>query len=74
MTWLAIYAAGFVAINVLAWLSLRSEPTDHGRIVGRQIGCAAAVLWPIFVPYIVIVGGGYLAVLGWRKLTGKGEL
>lgn len=50
-----IWLIGFIVITVLVQFGLRSEPTAHGQSVGTQIGCIAALLWPIVLPWILIV-------------------
>ncbi len=59
-----LYLAGFAAIMVLTRLSLRSEPTAHGQIVGRQMGFIVGLFWPIAIPWIIVS----LAVFGVRDL------
>jgi len=64
--YLAIYAAVAIAIFVAFKLSLRSEPTAHGQIVGAQIGFWLAVLWPLALAYFV-VASPWLAWTWWKS-------
>lgn len=65
MIWLAIYLAGFGAINILTWLCLRREPTAHGKIVGTQIGFWLGLLWPLALIWFTLVGIGFVANLAY---------
>lgn len=65
------YIVGFVAITVAVRLMLRSEPTAHGQIVGRQVGCIIAALWPVALPWIGLVGAGVLIRRTWKRLGGE---
>ena len=56
MSWLdllLVYVAGLIGIVMLVRIALKNEPTAHGQIVGRQVGCIVAVLWPIAVPLLI---------------------
>lgn len=63
---LIIYASGFVVVLVGTWLSLGSEPTAHGQIVGRQFGCLLAVFWPLALAYGVGFGIGFAGFKAWQ--------
>lgn len=53
---LGIWLAGFVIIQIAVRLMLKSEPTAHGQIVGRQFGCIIGLVWPIALPWFLLVG------------------
>ena len=63
MTYFLTYliVAGLIVVGTL--IALRGEPTAHGQIVGFQVGCILAVLWPIAIPWILLC----LASIGIRK-------
>ena len=65
-TAIGIYVAVFVLLQILTKLALRGEPTAHGQIVGRQIGCIVALFWPIAVPFLMIF-------FAWRGLCWLGN-
>lgn len=72
MSWstaLIIYVVVFAAIVLAAKISLRTEPTAHGKAIGT--GCAVAIgaVWPVALPYFVVVG----ILFGLRKLFGQGD-
>ncbi len=52
----AVYLPVAAVILLLVRLSLRSEPTAHGQIVGRQLGLILAIFWPLVLIWIAIVG------------------
>lgn len=52
----AIYVGVFLLIQVATSVLLRSEPTAHGQIMGRQVGCGLGLVWPIALPYLLVVG------------------
>lgn len=62
------WLAGFVLVMVLVAIALKTEPTAHGQIAGRQIGCVIAVVWPIAVPFLVIVALHHFVRKYWRYL------
>lgn len=71
LAWFAgTYLAGFVLIQILFHFGLRDEPTDHGKIVGHQIGCIVSVLWPFALVYLLVVGLLMGATLVWKTLSG----
>lgn len=69
-TVLTIYAIGFATVIAAMWLALRKEPTAHGQIVGTQMGCLLALLWPLALVYGVIFGIGFAGVKAWQAITG----
>jgi hypothetical protein len=66
MTYAAIYVGVAIAIYAAVLLSLRSEPTAHGQIVGRQMGCLLAVFWLPFLAYLIIASP-WIAVQWWQS-------
>lgn len=66
MSWplaLAVYLAGFVAIQIGARIALRGEPTAHGQIVGRTLGFWIGLFWPVTLPWCLMAL--LYGVLGW---------
>lgn len=63
--WLGVYVTGFILIQLLTKLSLRSEPTAHGQIVGHQIGCIVGLLWPLVPFYAVLILLPSMAITAW---------
>lgn len=60
----------WVGMGTLIWCltlaSLRNEPTAHGQIVGRQLGLALAIMWPIALAYFLVISP--LIVREWWRL------
>lgn len=54
-SWIGIWIIGFAVVVLAMHFLTRSEPTAHGRIIAMQIGCVAALLWPVAVPAILIM-------------------
>ena len=52
---LVVYVAVAAAIIRLVRWSLCGEPTAHGQIVGTQIGCLIAMLWPLALPFVAVM-------------------
>lgn len=70
---LLLYGIGFALIVGAVHWSLRKEPTAHGQIVGRQMGCLVALLWPIALPWFALVGIAVLVSKAWARLHGGGR-
>lgn len=66
------YFVGIALILVFAWFALANEPTAHGQIIGCQFAMAIAVLWPLALPYFLLVTLFVTIRAAWRGLqTGK---
>lgn len=58
------YIVGVLVVMGFVLVAMQVEPTDHGQIMLFQVGAGIAALWPISVPYFLIV----LTVLGTYRL------
>lgn len=65
------YLIGLVAVVVLVQWAISGEPTAHGQIVGTQIGCLIALVWPLALLWFALIGAGHLVRQGWSFLRRK---